>query len=59
MEFDDSPFFANYLDALDDVKDIRKQFLIPHDIMERMRSIYAATLWGFSQKIQSNTSINN
>ncbi|MFI5161907.1 MAG: kynureninase [Sphingobacteriales bacterium] len=29
MEFDDSPFFANYLDALDEVKDIRKQFLIP------------------------------
>lgn len=29
MDFDDSPFFANYLDAADELKDFRKQFLFP------------------------------
>src|ERR1700744_588084 len=29
MEYDDAPEFANYLDALDELKDFRNQFLIP------------------------------
>src|ERR1700744_6592671 len=29
MEYDDAPEFANYLDALDELKDFRNEFLFP------------------------------